>query len=276
MSAEAIEVAMRNGWLHRLYRGVYAFGHRHLPTEAWFLAATKAGGPNAVLSHFSAAALWGIVDWDGRAPEITLVGPSASARPGLHAHRTARLEVDEVRRRQGIRVTSPARTLIDLASQLSARQLRRAVRRAQGLGLVTLAELVSALARVGPRRGTRKLRAIIADGPAPTRSELENVVLDLILRGGFTPPDVNVALVIGGRKLVPDFRWPDEHVVVEADGRAWHDNKVAREDDAERQAVLEAHGERVIRVTWQQAVRRPDETLRRLRAAGLPMRRALS
>jgi len=101
-------------------------------------------------------------------------------------------------------------------------------------------------------------------------------VLDLMLDGGLEHPDVNVPLMLGGRRVIPDFRWPRERLVVEADGAAWHDNKVAREDDAERQALLEASGERVVRVTWQQAVERPAETLARFRAAGAPSAHSMS
>jgi very-short-patch-repair endonuclease len=81
---------------------------------------------------------------------------------------------------------------------------------------------------------------------------------------------VNQPLVLGGRRVVPDFRWPEQRLVVEADGAAWHDTKLAREDDAQRQALLEAHGERVLRVTWDQAIARPAQTLARMRAAGAP------
>jgi very-short-patch-repair endonuclease len=97
------------------------------------------------------------------------------------------------------------------------------------------------------------------------------VVLDLILRGGLTRPDVNVPLMISGRRVVPDFRWPGQRLVIEADGAAWHDHKLAREDDAERQALLEAYGDRVLRVTWEQAIVRPTQTLERLTAAGAPL-----
>jgi very-short-patch-repair endonuclease len=84
-------------------------------------------------------------------------------------------------------------------------------------------------------------------------------------------PGANKALRRSGRRVVPDFRWPEQHLVVEADGAAWHDNQLAREDDAERQALLEAHGERVLRVTWDQAIARPGQTLARIRAAGAPL-----
>ena len=83
---------------------------------------------------------------------------------------------------------------------------------------------------------------------------------------------MNKPFDLGGRLVIPDFRWPDQRLIVEADGAAWHDRKLAREDDAERQALLEAHGERVLRVTWAQVVRRRAETLRRIRAAGAPRR----
>ena len=95
-------------------------------------------------------------------------------------------------------------------------------------------------------------------------------MLDLILRGGLVHPDVNVPYYVEGRRTVPDFRWPEQRLVVEADSTTWHDNQLAREDDAERQALLEAHGERVLRVTWAQAIARPGPTLARLRAAGAP------
>jgi hypothetical protein len=264
---------VRNSGLHRLFRGVYAVGHPNPPLEGWFLAAVKACGPAAVLSHFSAAALWGFVEWDERLPEVT-VGRSRTPRhAGLRAHRSSVLDAEaDVRWKRGIPLTSPARTLVDLAAVLSERRLRAAVRRAQSLDLVELEELIGALSRVGKRHGSRKLARIIATGPAPTRSVLEDVVLDLILRGGLAHPDVNAPLVLDGRRIIPDFRWPGPRVVVEADGAAWHDHKLAREDDSARQALLEAHGERVVRVTWTQAIARPAETLARLRAAGAPLR----
>ena len=79
-------------------------------------------------------------------------------------------------------------------------------------------------------------------------------MLDLMLAGGLAHPQVNVPLVVGGRRIIPDFRWPEQRLVVEADGAAWHDHRLSHEDDAERQALLEAH----------------RETLARIRAAGAP------
>jgi very-short-patch-repair endonuclease len=271
LSRDAVMKRVRNGRLHPLHRGVYAVGHANVPLEGRFLAAVKACGPGALLSHVSAAALWGFVEWDDRRPEVTVVGTSTRSHRGLRVHRTSLLDRRDTTRRGGIPVTSPARTLADVAAVFDYARLRRATRQAQSDRRVSIPQLVDILGRLGARRGSRKLARVVATGPAPTRSELEDAVLDLILRGGFAHLDVNVALHLSGRRVVPDFRWPEQRLVVEADGAAWHDNQLAREDDAERQALLEAHGERVLRVTWDQAIARPGQTLARIRAAGAPL-----
>jgi very-short-patch-repair endonuclease len=270
LSDNAIFVRVANGRLHPKYRGVYAVGHANLPLNGRLLAAVKACGPGAVLSHFSAAALFGFLEWDDRHPEVTVPGSGTRVHPGIRVHRSRALAREDVVRHESIPVTSPARTLLDLASSMPDRGLRRAVRQAQSLRRVSIRELVELLDRFGPRRGSKKLARVIATGPAPTRSDLEDIVLDLMLSGGITHPEVNRPLVLDGHRVVPDFRWPAQRLVVEADSATWHDNKLAREDDAERQALLEAHGERVIRVTWRQAVTQRPQTLARLRAAGAP------
>ena len=267
--ADAVDVRVRNGRLHRLYRGVYAVGHANPSLEGRFLAAVKACGPGAVLSHYSAATLDGWVKWDDRYPEVTVPGTTARRHRGIRVHRSSMLEVRDTTRHKGIPITTPARTLIDLAATFTYPALRRTVREAQR-NRVTIRQILETLDRLGPRRGTANLSKILATGPAPTRSELEDTVLDLLLQGGFAHPDVNVPLIVQGRRLIPDFRWPQHRLVIEADGAEWHDDRLAREDDAERQALLEAHGERVLRVTWTQAITRRSQTLERIRAAGAP------
>jgi hypothetical protein len=267
---DSVGIRVRSGRLHRVQRGVYAVGHPNLVLEGRFLAAVKACGRGAVLSHLSAAVLWGLVDWEPRLIEVTVADTTPRAHEGLRVHRTRTLDARDLTRREHVPVTTPARTIVDLAALLDYRALRRAVREAQSLRRVNFAQLAEAIGRAGRRPGAAKLRRIIATGPAPTRSELEDVVLDLILRGGFEHPQVNVPLVLSGRRVIPDFRWPEHRLVVEADGAAWHDSRLAREDDAERQALLESHGERVVRVTWKQAIARPGQTLARIAAAGCP------
>jgi hypothetical protein len=272
LSADAVTARVRRGWLHRRHHGVYAVGHSNLPQEGVFLAAVKACRSGAMLSHYAGAALWEMVEWDGRYPEVTVVGEATRIHPGIRVHRTQLVDSRDRRHHKGIPVTSPARTLVDLASLLDYRHLRRAVCQAQSLRLVNLRGLAATMARLGPRRGVRNLRRIVATGPAPTRSVLEDVVLDLILGGGLAHPDVNVPLKLDGRVVTPDFRWPEQRLIVEADGAIWHEGEVAKADDAERQALLEARGERVLRVTWEQAIARPTQSLARFKGAGAPTR----
>lgn len=270
LSRKAVQRRARRGWLHRLHRGVYAVGHPNPPLEGLWLAAVKACGPWAWLSHYSASAHWEYVEWDDRAIEVCVPAPGARLRPGLRVHRTEALDPRDFMRHRGIPVTSPARTLLDLAAVVRPPQLRTAVRRALSLRRVGLRQLAEVSARLPHRRGAAALARIIAEGPEPTRSELEDVVLDLILDAGFERPEVNTPLRLDGRLVIPDFRWPTQRLIVEADSRTWHDNRIAREDDAERQALLEAHGERLVRVTWHQATSQRAETIARLEAAGAP------
>ncbi len=124
--------------------------------------------------------------------------------------------------------------------------------------------------RLRPRRGIGTLVAILQAGSAPTRSEFEDILLDLILAAGFAPPDVNVPLFLEGRKVIPDLRWPEQRLCIEADSRMWHDDPVSVADDAERQALLEANGERVLRVTWRQVLDGRARTVARIARAGAP------
>jgi hypothetical protein len=202
LSRDAVSDRALSGRLHKIHRRVYSVGHANPPLEGRFLAAVKACGPGAVLSHHSAAALWGFMPWDDRHPEVTVIGTAPRAHPGLRVHRTTTLDRDDSARHRGIPVTSPARTLLDLAAKLEHRPLRSATRRAQSLHRVNIRQLVAILARHWRRPGSAKLARIVVTGPAPTRSELEDAVLDLILGGGLVHPQVNEALRLGGRRVV--------------------------------------------------------------------------
>jgi hypothetical protein len=267
LSPGMVLTRVRRGHLHPLHHGVYAVGHPGLPLEGRLLAAVKACGAGAVLSHFSAAALWEMVEWDGRRPEVTVKDTTPRVHTAIRVHRTLYLDANDVRRQSGIPVTSPARTALDLCSQLPEPAARRAIRKGISDRWLNVRQLIEILDRQARRPGARRLCRIVAGGAVPTRTELEDIVLDAILAAGLPRPHVNVPLRLDGRRVVPDFRWPDRKLIVEADSRTWHDNKLAREDDAERQALLEAHGERVVRVTWEQAVSDRSRTIKRLRAA---------
>jgi hypothetical protein len=261
----AIRVRVRRGQLHRIHHGVYAVGHAAISLRGQFKAATLACGDTSALSHYSAGTLDGYLDWDNRRPEVIVVG-STRRHAGIRVHRTRVLHPRDVYRNRAIPITTPARTLLDLADILPDKQLRRAVRQAQALHKTNVRAIADVLTRAEGRRGAQRLAALIADGPAPTRSVLEDLVLDVIDRAGLQRPEINSRL---GR-VYPDLRWPDQRLTVECDSATWHGGKLATEDDAARQARLEANGERVLRVTWQQALKQPQETVRRIVAAGAP------
>ena len=149
LSRETVRRRVANGRLHPMHRGVYAVGHAAVPLEGRFLAAVKACGPDAVLSHFSAATLLGLVKWDERHAEVTVRGPGTRRHAGVRVHRTHFLEPRDVIRREGMQLTSPARTLLDLAATFEYRALRRAARQAQSLKLVGVRQLAELLTRTG-------------------------------------------------------------------------------------------------------------------------------
>ncbi len=270
LSHQAIAVRVAGARLHRIHNGVYAVGHEALTRDARFMAAVLACGPSAALSHIAAGSLWDLLEWDERWPEVTVVGTAGRRRPDLRIHRARALTVDDVTRRNGIPVTSAARTVLDLAAMLPDKGLRRVVRQSQARGYTNVRTLLQIAERVNGHRGAGRLKAIVATGPAPTRSDKEDLVLDLLLSAGLEHPHVNEPLWIGGRRLIPDLRWPEQRLIVEIDSDMWHGGALAGEDDAERQALLEAAGERVLRVHWRQAVSRPRETLARIAVAGAP------
>jgi very-short-patch-repair endonuclease len=269
LTHKAIAVRVGNGRLHPLYRGVYAVGHANIAREGWWLAAVKACGWRAVLARHAMAMHLGIIRCEDRYPDVLVLGTTVPVHPGINAHRTSFLPPAHVTIHSGIPGTTAERTLLDLAAVMPEHRLRRAVRQAQFLKLTTVRSLVAVLHGPGPMRGRKKLARILAKSAAPTQSELEDVVLDLILRAGFAHPLVNAPLYLAGRRIVPDFRWPEQRLVIEADG-PHHDDPLERAADRERQAILEARGDLVVRVTWEQAIARPAATLRRLEAAGAP------
>jgi Transcriptional regulator, AbiEi antitoxin/Protein of unknown function (DUF559) len=269
LTPDAVKARVRAGRLHRVYRGVYAVGHPGLTQHGRWLAAVKACGPGALLSRHGAGMLYEFVPLEDWRPQVMVVG-GIRASAGVRVHRSRSLHTLDRWRHRGIPVTSPARTLLDLAASLDDRPLRRAMSRAQALRLTSLRYLGQQIDRSHGRPGRARFARVLAAGPAPTRSELEDRVLDLLDAAGIARPHVNVPLLIEGRRVIPDFRWPDQRLCLEADGAAWHENPQARADDLERQALLEAYGERVIRVTWEQTLVNDAQTVARVVAAGAP------
>jgi very-short-patch-repair endonuclease len=211
---------------------------------------------------------YGFLSFEDHFPQV--LATARRSVEGVRTYLTRDLPERDRWRHRGIAVTTVERTLIDLAATMPDKGLRRAMSRAQSLRLTSSRQLAAILDRTGARPGRRRYARVLAGAPPATRSELEDRVHDLILAGGFAGPDVNVALRIAGRRVIPDFRWRALRLVVEADSREWHDNPQARRDDAERQALLEAIGERVVRVTWEQATAHVAQTHARLAGAGAP------
>jgi very-short-patch-repair endonuclease len=240
-----------DGRLRRLHRGVFLLGPL---TGRWTreMAAVLACGVTAVLSHRSAAGLWRIRHvWLGP-PEVTVTDGRSRGRPGIEVTRSC-LPAAETRWREGIRVTSPARTLLDLAAVTDQRELARALNEAQVLRLVTPRELAEVTGRGRP--GAKALRAALQAQFEPrfTRSEAEAAFLDLIRDAGYPAPEANVRIL----GVEVDFLWRAEKLVVEVDGFAFHSSRQAFERDRRRDARLQAAGFRVVRFTYRQIVDEP-------------------
>jgi len=269
LDGDAVARRVAQGHLHRVHTGVYAVGHPGAWMYADIQAAVLAGGATAVASHWASAALHGFVRWDGRRIDVSVPGSGGRARAGIRFHRPRRLDPRDITRVQNIPTTTAARALLEIAPQLSDRRLKRAVRQAQAEHATNVRQIASVLRRANGHRATHRLAAVIASGPAPTASGDEDVVLDLVLDAGFEHPVVNTRLSVAGMRYFPDLRWPAQRLILEVDSE-WHDGRVAQQLDAERQADLEAAGERVLRTAAEQAILAPRRLVRRLSAAGAP------
>jgi len=264
VTRHVIDGWLRTGQLKRLHRGVYLYGSLPHPFTT-DMAAILACGTNACLSHRSAGFLWELLPRRRRVGpvEVTLIA-GRRERPGVHTHIRRTLSHEEVTSYQRIPVTTPIRTLIDLAEILRTARLERAVAEAVATKLLTEAELASEADRLPRVRGIRRLRAVLGMGHvARTRSRAEERFLDLVRRAKLDEPRVNS--VIAGHEV--DFYWPTQHLAVEVDGRAFHSSRHSFESDRRRDAELVARGIRVVRITWRQLTREPEALLVRLGAA---------
>ena len=256
-SAKAINSRVRVGRLHIVHRGVYAVGHRLLGPVGLRWAAVLACGAGAALSHASAGDAWGLVASASRTMHVTVPRRGGcKRRSGLRVHRPRSLHADELTTLDGLPITTPARTLIDLAAGgLAVRPLEAALDRAECDLRIDWAEVRRLLDRHAGRPGVRVLDATLAryaPGSIDTRSKLEEIVLELCDEFAIPRPQVNS--VIEGR--VRDFFWPDAGLVVEADGYRYHRSPSAFNDDRERDVRLTIAGLRTLRFTYDQCTNR--------------------
>jgi very-short-patch-repair endonuclease len=214
------------------------------------MAAVLATG--GVLSHHSAAAVWGIRAHDGDV-HVSVSGRDQRPRPGLRIHRSCSVNAAV---HDGLPLTTPTRTIHDLAACLPQHELDRAVEQAQILRLATSDEIAADM----PRRGRAALRAALNHEPQLTRSEAERRLLALIRQARLPRPRTNV--VVHGYEV--DLLWPEQRLIVEVDGYAYHSTRHAFERDRARDAALQAAGYRVVRFTWRQIVHEPHAVVAQL------------
>lgn len=240
ISRRQIERRLEREALHVVHRGVYAVGHRALPQEAIWMAAVLAGGAGTALSHWSAASLCRMRP--GRGPRSHVTSPRNRRDSANIVSHHGTLPPDEATVEQGIPVTTPARTLLDLAPLLPSPTLGRMIDAAPPHDGPHLAEL---LARYPRKPGAPKLRALLGNERPMTRSDCEAHVLHLIDRAGLPRPDVNV--VVEGHEV--DLVWWGVRVIAEIDTYVTHGSRLAFELDRERDRKLATKGWRVVRIT---------------------------
>lgn len=221
----AVRHRVAHGRLTRVFRGVYQVGPIAAPNGRLMAAVLATGG---VLSHHSAAAVWGFRPPHGGDVHVKVTSEGRS-RAGIRVHRTASLDAAV---HNGLRLTTPRRTLDDLAPLLAPTELARAVEEAQIRRLAV------------PDRTAE---------PQFTRSEAERRLLKLIRAARLPAPATNVR--VAGWEV--DALWPRHKLVVEVDGYAYHGNRAAFERDRRKDAALIAAGYRVVRVTWRQIADEP-------------------
>jgi len=263
LSADAIGRRVRSGRLRPLHRGVYAVGHRALRPEAFWLAAVRACGDGAVLSHASAAALWQLRPSAAVVIDVSVPRAGGRRRSGVRVHRCGALRLEEVTTCSAIPITTPARTLLDLAAVQPRRVVERATDQAEVLRLFDLDALRTVVEAHRGRPGAPVLASVLdhhAVGSTLTRSELEERFLALCDAHAVPRPQINT--VVCGMEV--DFHWPRRRLVVELDGYRFHATRAAFERDRRRDAVLAAAGIRVLRFTHRQLTTSPGDVLRAL------------
>jgi very-short-patch-repair endonuclease len=240
VTPRAVEHRVQVGRLHRIHRGVYAVGHAALTTEATFLSAVFAMAPAALLSHHAAAAMWGIRKPRRGDVDVIVVGRDVRSRPGIRVHQAGEIWEDDIAERDGIPVTSPARTILDLASVLSEHHLKRALAKAEVEGRLTHAQLRRQLERHPRAKGRRTLERVLDAGASRTRSALEAEVAELT---GAT----RINRIVAGHEV--DLYFPDRSLIVEVDSERFHAASPTQLLlDAEKDGRLRASGMEVMRV----------------------------
>jgi very-short-patch-repair endonuclease len=265
-----IERLVANGTLVPVHRGVYIVVHASSPL-AYECAAVLACQPKPMLSHGTAGSLWQLPVDPGNEIEVTIVGRRPWGPDGIRPHYISELAAHEFRRHEGIPITSPSLTLLDLAGDLEPADFAAALNEARVQRLVTDGTLSATLAAHQQRRGAKALRALLDSerGPRITRSEAERRALELMRSHGIEPDDTDVP--IGPYRV--DFLFRRERLIVEVDGYRYHGTRYRFVRDRRRIAALGAMGYQVHPLTWDDIENRPAAAMGDLKLA-LEQRRA--
>jgi very-short-patch-repair endonuclease len=248
--------------MQRMHRTVYLIGAAPPSPVARARGAVLAVGVGAVLSHRSAAEMFGLLPEVGGEVDVTIVGRNPGVHPGIRLHRPralARVDVTAVR---GIAVTSIARTICDLAASEPQEDVTRSFQEALYRRAVSPQAVAAVLAREPTRKGAAIIRELIED-PCMTRSQRERLLLKLIDQAQLPKPATNVRL----HGHLVDVLWPAERLIVEFDGWGAHGHRVAFEKDRKRDQILVAAGYRVLRVTDRQLINEPLAVIARIAQA---------
>jgi very-short-patch-repair endonuclease len=251
LSRHVIDRRARTGDLHRVHRGLYLVGHTALAPRAAEFAAILACGDRAVISHRSAAFLWGMIERRPAEVDVTLVGRRCRAKEGIRLHLLSQIdERRDVRCVENLPITSPARTLVDLAAASTTAELERALNEARAQRLVNDGQLRGVLTRAGRRPGTALLRKLLINETESgfTRKEAERLMRRLLHDADLAQPHCNAKI----RGMEVDFCWAEQRLIVEVDGFQFHGHRSAFERDRKKDQLLTAAGYTVIRVTWRQ------------------------
>jgi very-short-patch-repair endonuclease len=263
LTPRAIQGRLESGRMRSLHRGVYLMGPLE-PPRARELAAVLACGGGARASHRTAAGLWELAPRPQAAlpVEVKVPGHRVIRRPGIRAYRTLGLEVRAPATVDGVPTTDPIETLLDLAVVVGGPDLERTVARAERSRLITLQDLSAAVEQHPGRRGLGTLRSLLGadDGPAFTRSDLEDRFRDAVRR--FQLPEPRFNSRVHGYEV--DCYWPEVGLVVELDGAAYHRSWQSQQNDRRRDSDLATRGIHVIRITWDHLARETDPTLARV------------
>ena len=265
LTQSAIAKRVARGALHRVHRTVYSVGHAALSREAKWLAPVLAAGPGALLDQLAAAELW-----QARRPRattpITVLSPRRVRIEGIKVHRANRIHPRDATSRNGIPVTSMARTLVDLTDVQTPYQLANVIHEAAFRGHFSELATLDAMERANGRRNLHVLKralALNAGGSAGTKSAHEDAFLALLAEAGRPEPLVNTEL----HGFEVDFYWPELLLVVEVDGNG-HGRARSKADDARRDRAHRDAGCTVVRFSDEDVERRPGEVLARLRGFG--------